>query len=522
MVPVPVAAPAIGAGAAALPAHVTPGSSSSIRSRSSSGGGGRGEGEGRGAGSSTSDSGRAKKAAPKIACPDCSDTFPTAEALLRHLLYHYPGVAAESTAFPSPQSSRFTGNGAPRGGPRGGGGGGGGGWDGGGNGGDRGGAHAPGGGGGAGGFDWPGSGRGLGGDVGLGGDGLGEAGGGGAGGGRGLGGDDGAGGGGGLGEAGGGGVSVREEVCATPRCTEPPESSSPESSLCVACWALRVAASRPGVQKQLVVGTVKAASKDDHRAARVDLVVDAIGSIGWQALSVGEPGVRSKRTWELFYKACLLSDARLRSPFMAHPCGHALVCARARVCVCVCVCACARADRRVQRCAGRARSSAVPLQPRSCARQGGQRFRRHRRRVSIRLGPCCLASRPRPRSRRVGREHRTRTCSLTPLCRPARVGSIVSGGVFGVVNVELRARFGYAPSMCACSGRCCLFLSSVSNTALYAVFEKKQSITRLFTFPYRFAWQVASTALVPRATPPRRNTGIPGIPGYRAETPKPQ
>ena len=302
-----MAAPAIRAGAAALPAHVTPGSSSSIRSRSSSGGGGRGGGEGRGAGSSTSDSGRAKKAAPEIACPDCSDTFPTAEALLRHLLYHYPGVAAESTAFPSPQSSRFTGNGAPRGGPRGGGGGGGGGWDGGGNGGDRGGAHAPGGGGGAGGFDWPGSGRGLGGDVGLGGD--------------------------GLGEAGGGGVSVREEVCATPRCTEPPESSSPESSLCVACWALRVAASRPGVQKQLVVGAVKAASKDDHRAARVDLVVDAIGSIGWQALSVGEPGVRSKRTWELFYKACLLSDARLRSPFMAHPCGHALVCA----CACVCV-----------------------------------------------------------------------------------------------------------------------------------------------------------------------------------------
>ena len=235
---------------------------------------------------------------------------------------------------------------------------------------------------------------------------------------------------------------------------------------------------------------------------------------------MGEPGVRSKRTWELFYKACLLSDARLRSPFMAHPCGHALVCARARVCVCVC--ACARADRRVQRCAGRARSSAVPLQPRSCARQGGQRFRRHRRRVSIRLGPCCLASRPRPRSRRAGREHRTRTCSLTPLCRPARVGSIVSGGVFGVVNVELRARFGYAPSMCACSGRCCLFLSSVSNTALYAVFEKKQSITRLFTFPYRVAWQVVSTALVPRATPPRRNTGIPGIPEYRAETPKPQ
>ena len=330
---------AITAGAAALPAHVTPGSSSSIRSRSSSGGGGRGGGEGRGAGSSTSDSGRAKKAAPEIACPDCSDTFPTAEALLRHLLYHYPGVAAESTAFPSPQSSRFTGNGAPRGGPRGGGGGGGGGWDGGGNGGDRGGAHAPGGGGGAGGFDWLGSGRGLGGDVGLGGDGLGEAGGGGAGGGRGLGGDDGAGGGGGLGEAGGGGVSVREEVCATPRCTEPPESSSPESSLCVACWALRVAASRPGVQKQLVVGAVKAASKDDHRAARVDLVVDAIGSIGWQALSVGEPGVRSKRTWELFYKACLLSDARLRSPFMAHPCGHALVC------VCVCVCVCVRACR---------------------------------------------------------------------------------------------------------------------------------------------------------------------------------
>ena len=190
--------------------------------------------------------------------------------------------------------------------------------------------------------------------------------------------------------------------------------------------------------------------------------------------------------------------------------------------VCVCVCACARADIRVQRCAGRARSSAVPLQPRSCARQGGQRFRRHRRRVSIRLGPCCLASRPRPRSRRAGREHRTRTCSLTPLCRPARVGSIVSGGVFGVVNVELRARFGYAPSMCACSGRCCLFLSSVSNTALYAVFEKKQSITRLFTFPYRVAWQVVSTALVPRATPPRRNTGIPGIPEYRAETPKPQ
>ena len=87
---------------------------------------------------------------------------------------------------------------------------------------------------------------------------------------------------------------MREEVCATPRCTEPPESSSPESSLCVACWALRVAASRPGVQKQLVVGAVKAASKDAHRAARVDLVVDAIGSIGWQALSVGEPGVRSK------------------------------------------------------------------------------------------------------------------------------------------------------------------------------------------------------------------------------------
>ena len=46
---------------------------------------------------------------------------------------------------------------------------------------------------------------------------------------------------------------------------------------------------------------------------------------------MGEPGVRSKRTWELFYKACLLSDARLRSPFMAHPCGHALVCVRARV-----------------------------------------------------------------------------------------------------------------------------------------------------------------------------------------------
>ena len=86
---------------------------------------------------------------------------------------------------------------------------------------------------------------------------------------------DGGAGGGGLGEAGGGGVSVREEVCATPRCTEPPESSSPESSLCVACWALRVAASRPGVQKLLVVGTVKAASKDAHRAARVDLVVDA-------------------------------------------------------------------------------------------------------------------------------------------------------------------------------------------------------------------------------------------------------
>jgi len=96
VVPVPVAAPAIRAGAAALPAHVTPGSSSSIRSRSSSGGGGRGGGEGRGAGSSTSDSGRAKKAAPEIACPDCSDTFPTAEALLRHLLYHYPGVAAEA------------------------------------------------------------------------------------------------------------------------------------------------------------------------------------------------------------------------------------------------------------------------------------------------------------------------------------------------------------------------------------------------------------------------------------------
>ena len=196
MVPASVAAPAIRAGAAALPAHVTPGSSSSIRSRSSSGGGGRGWGEGRGAGrgagSSTSDSGRAKKAASEIACRDCSDSFPTAEALLRHLLYHYPGVAAESTAFPSPQSSRFTGNGAPRGGPRGGGGGGGGGWDGGGNGGDRGGTHAPGGGGGgAGGFDWLGSGRGLGGDGGAGG--------------------------GGLGEVGGGGVCGREEVCATPR-----------------------------------------------------------------------------------------------------------------------------------------------------------------------------------------------------------------------------------------------------------------------------------------------------------------
>ena len=114
--------------------------------------------------------------------------------------------------------------------------------------------------GGAGGFDWPGSGRGLGGDGGAGG--------------------------GGLGEVGGGGVCGREEVCATPRCTEPSESSSPERSFCVTSWALLVAASNPGVQKQLVVGAAKAASKDDHRIARVDLVVDAIGSIGWQALSI--------------------------------------------------------------------------------------------------------------------------------------------------------------------------------------------------------------------------------------------